>query len=105
MGKLTLTRQHLPGVTVVTIGGEFDLATADQVEEFVRRTRRPGDQVVIDLIGTRFMDCSGLNVLLRIRHEVGRDGGVLRLAGLQREPVRVLRLTGMGPVPAGACQP
>ncbi|MFI9846973.1 anti-sigma factor antagonist [Nonomuraea sp. NPDC051941] len=95
MGGITLRRQYLAGVTIIMVSGELDLATADELEEFVRRVRRAGDEVVMGLAGTSFMDCTGLNALLHLRQEIGRDGGTLRLVGLQREPIRVLRLSGM----------
>ncbi|WP_460349999.1 STAS domain-containing protein [Actinoallomurus acanthiterrae] len=94
MGDLTLTRRRLGGVSVIVVGGELDLMTAGQLEDFVRRSRRPGDQVVLDLTGTAFMDCSGLSALLRVRREAGRDGGMVRLATPRRIPALVLRLTG-----------
>ncbi|MGW6504080.1 STAS domain-containing protein [Nonomuraea angiospora] len=95
MGGITLRRQYLAGVTIIMVSGELDLATADELEELVRRAYRAGDEVVMDLAGTSFMDCTGLNALLRLRLEIVRDDGTLRLAGLQREPLRVLRLSGM----------
>ncbi|MBE1584057.1 STAS domain-containing protein [Nonomuraea angiospora] len=94
MGGLAFRRQHLPGVTVISVGGELDMTTAGEVEEVIRRAHRAGDDVVIDLAGTPFMDCAGLNALLRLRQEVGHDGGTVRLVALRREPARVLRLTG-----------
>ncbi|MGV9384592.1 anti-sigma factor antagonist [Nonomuraea sp. NPDC003707] len=87
LAGIALGRQYLAGVTIIMVSGELDLATADELEEFVRRVHRAGDQVV--------MDCTGLNALLRLRQEISRDGGTLRLVGLQREPIRVLRLSGM----------
>ncbi|MFI6743975.1 STAS domain-containing protein [Nonomuraea sp. NPDC050451] len=72
----------------------MDLATAGQAEEFIRLSRRPGDEVVLDLTGIPFMDCSGLTMLWRLHQDAGCDGGAVRLAALQREPARVLRLTG-----------
>ncbi|GAB3971198.1 hypothetical protein GCM10029978_045930 [Actinoallomurus acanthiterrae] len=80
---------------MITVGGELDLMTDGELEEFVRRARRRGDQVVVDLAGTAFMDCSGLSALLRVRREVGCDGGVIRLCAPDRRPARVLRLTGV----------
>src|SRR4051794_8899858 len=87
-------RHHLGGVTVITVGGELDLVSAGELETFVRRAHRPGDQVVVDLTKVGFMDCSGLRALLRVPREVRADGGVIRLAAPQPIPARVLKLTG-----------
>ncbi|MGW4967031.1 STAS domain-containing protein [Nonomuraea sp. NPDC004186] len=70
------------------------MATAGEAEEFIRLARRPGDEVLLDLTGTSFMDCIGLMVLWRLHQDAGCDGGAVRLLALQREPARVLRLTG-----------
>ncbi|MDX3109664.1 STAS domain-containing protein [Nonomuraea angiospora] len=94
MGAPTFRRQHLPGVTVIAIRGELDLATAGQAEAFIRLARRPGDEVVLDLAGIPFMDCSALTMLWRLHQDAGCDGGALRLVALRPEPARVLRLAG-----------
>jgi anti-sigma B factor antagonist len=86
-------RHHLPGVTVITVGGELDVVTAGPLEAFVRETYRPGDQVVFDLTDMTFMDASGVRVLLRAHHEARRDGSTVRLAALQPGPARVITTT------------
>lgn len=95
VGDLALMRHYLRGVTVITVGGELDLVTAGELEDFVRRTRRPGDELVLDLSDVGFLDCSGLRALLRTHHEVSRQGGVSRLAAPQASAGRVLKITGV----------
>lgn len=95
MSDLTLGEEHLRGVTVITVGGELDLVTAGELEDFVCRARRPGDQVVLDLAGVGFLDCSGLRALLRVHQDVLSDGGASRLAAPERIAGRVLAITGV----------
>ncbi|MEV4363918.1 hypothetical protein [Nonomuraea sp. NPDC049625] len=52
LAGIALGRQYLAGVTIIMVSGEPDLATADELEEFVRRVHRAGDEVVMDLAGT-----------------------------------------------------
>lgn len=92
MEVLDLRCRHLPGVTVLAIGGELDLTTSQQLVDRFRDVCRPGDQVIFDLAGVRFLDCCGLGALVRAYHEVRRDGGALHLAGLRRSPDHVVRL-------------
>ena len=80
---------------MITVGGELDLVTAGELVNFVRRVRRPGDQVVLDLSDVGFLDCSGLRALLRVHQEVNREGGECRLAAPQPIAGRVLRITGI----------
>jgi anti-sigma B factor antagonist len=57
------------GERVIFVQGELDIATAGDLERAVLRPRQPGEQVVLDLGGLRFMDSTGLRVLLRARTE------------------------------------
>ncbi|MFF4624166.1 hypothetical protein [Nonomuraea jabiensis] len=42
MGVFTFRRQHLPGVTVIAMCGELDLASTGQAEEVIRPARPAG---------------------------------------------------------------
>jgi anti-sigma B factor antagonist len=99
--ELILVNDHLPGVTVITVDGELDMMTVSGMEVFIRRVRRPGDQVILDLTKTMFIDCSGVSALLRAHQETRRDGGILRLAAPRRPgPTKVLTITNVD-----ACMP
>jgi anti-sigma B factor antagonist len=90
---LTLTHQRLPGVTVIGICGELDLLSAGPMEEHLQRLWHPGDQLIIDLANTTFIDCSGLGALMRIHRHVHQGGGLVRLAAPQPLPAKIIRLT------------
>jgi anti-anti-sigma factor len=71
---------------VVVVGPEeLDVATAPSL-----RTELDGlpasSAVVIDLRGTRFMDSSGLNVLIQTHRRLSAEGGTVRV--LPSEPAR-----------------
>jgi anti-sigma B factor antagonist len=93
MEPITLACHHLPAVTVIKVGGELDLMTADTLQERSREVCRPGDQVVFDLTETTFMDCSGVRALLRARQHVHQEGGSVRLSGLQSGPAKIIAIT------------
>jgi anti-sigma B factor antagonist len=57
------------GERVLRVHGELDIATAGDLERAVLRPREPGERVILDLAGLRFMDSTGLRVLLRARTE------------------------------------
>lgn len=106
MSELILAHQHLSGVTVITVGGELDLATASELDDFMCRTRRPGDHLVVDLADVTFIDCSGLRPLLRAHHRLRADGTKIYLAAPQPLPARVLKITGIDRwMPVHASQP
>lgn len=92
---LALTHRRLAGVTVVEVSGELDLLTAGPFNEHLLRLWRPGDELILDLAQTSFVDCSGLRALIRAHERVRQDGRVLRLAALQPLPAKVIRLAGL----------
>ncbi|MEE1787092.1 STAS domain-containing protein [Streptomyces sp. SP17BM10] len=79
---------------VVTAGGDIDLDTAPGLHRDLVAALRSHQEVVLDLSGVEFMDCSGLGAILRAQQEADRRGArlVLRTAG--RQVRRLLDLTG-----------
>ncbi|MER6509079.1 STAS domain-containing protein [Nonomuraea sp. NPDC001636] len=95
MTPLSLSCRDLPGGVLVTVVGELDASNSTRLESDTERHLRPGAGMVLDLGGLSFMDSRGLHVLLRLNATVLEHGGVLRLAGVQELPARVLQVTGV----------
>lgn len=84
------------GYTIVTIGGDIDIARAPGLREQLLGLLGPGSsRLVVDLSGVTFCDASGLAVLVGVARRVGLLGGVLRLAAPAPPVSAVLRLTGL----------
>jgi anti-anti-sigma factor len=82
-------------VVRVKVAGELDLASAPGLEELLRRELSAGGQVVLDLSGLEFMDCSGLHAILSATRHARRNGGQLkRTAALPKQARRLLELAG-----------
>ena len=60
-------RTHAAGSrVVVVVRGEVDVATERELQEALEEAADAGaDEVLLDLVGVRFMDSSGISVLLR----------------------------------------
>src|SRR4051812_27350270 len=72
MESLGASRHSTWNGTVVRVAGDVDLATAPALRSLLARTGREAD-VLVDLSGVTFMDCSGLSALLQARaHHAGR---------------------------------
>ncbi|MFD7166644.1 STAS domain-containing protein [Streptomyces violascens] len=87
------------GRTVVLVGGELDLDSAQSLYEGLRQAvdqSRTG--LTVDLRGVDFCDCSGLNVLLRIRHRAVAQGKTMRIRGASRQVEKLLAMTGARPL-------
>ncbi|WP_223167286.1 STAS domain-containing protein [Nonomuraea sp. SYSU D8015] len=92
---VTLTHQHLPGMSVIAVAGEVDRTNSAQLADYIERIRRPGDHMVFDLAELTFLDSSGLRALLLCAQECGADGVGLHLAAAQGAPARLLTITGV----------
>ncbi len=85
---------HPLGV-VVTLAGELDLASASLLQKELDGITRGGGAVVIDLSRLRFIDSSGLHVLLRAERQLRASGGQLVLVHGPRAVRRVFEVTGL----------
>ncbi|MDR8408402.1 STAS domain-containing protein [Nonomuraea sp. 3-1Str] len=97
MSRLDLACEHLPGATVISVGGEIDSTNAARLESFIAASRRgPGEHLVFDLAEVRFMDSAGLRTLLNAYLYAEDHGGGVRLAALQSMPARLIAITRVG---------
>jgi anti-sigma B factor antagonist len=83
------------GERVVSVHGELDIATAGNLERAVLRRRDPGERVVLDLAGLRFMDSTGLRVLLRARTEAKAGRWELYVRNIPANVQRLFSLSGV----------
>ena len=95
------TVQRTRGTVILAVDGEIDLATALTLEAELLSGLRSGPQgLLLDLSAVAFIDCSGLNVLLRTRATATRLGIEFRLCKTSRPVSRLLSLTlGRQPAP------
>ncbi|WP_327400757.1 anti-sigma factor antagonist [Streptomyces sp. NBC_01288] len=80
--------------TVVTVSGEIDIDTEQTMQQALRLAlaRSPAG-VDLDLTGVGFCDCSGLNVLLRVRRLALEDGKTIGVRALSPWVERLFALT------------
>ena len=82
---------------VCRVTGEIDVGSAAELQDkALRAYSRFGTPLILDLSEVRFMDCAGLNALLRIRarmfaQDLSRN---LRLLGLTRQVARLFAVSG-----------
>jgi anti-anti-sigma factor len=84
------------GTTVVELSGELDLCAGVRAAARLDAvTNGPRPDVVVDLRGVSFIDCSGLSVLVRARRRTLDRGGRFGIVGDSPCVLRLLRLTRM----------
>ena len=85
------------GGALCRVSGEVDAGCAEELQVHVMRAYSTfGTPVTIDLSRVGFMDCAGLNALLRIRARVLTEGSPrdLRLRGMTRQVARLFAVSG-----------
>jgi len=93
--ELRITSRDLPGMHIVSLHGELDMASAPRLADAL--VEIAGSTVVVDLSGLTFMDSTGISALVVARNRVLTEGQgelvVTRPAGMVR---RALEIVGLG---------
>ena len=91
--RLDVRRVDHPLGVVLTLVGELDLATAPVLQERLDAALRGKAAVVIDLSRLRFIDSSGLGMLVQAERQLRESGGQLVLVRGPRAVRRPFELT------------
>jgi anti-sigma B factor antagonist len=95
-GELTVSSRRDGDVHTIALTGELDLATAERVEQELKRVEcTDAKSIVVDLSGLAFMDSTGIRILVGADARSRANG---RRLGLRRGPAavqRVVELTGL----------
>jgi anti-sigma B factor antagonist len=82
------------GITVVSLGGEIDMANAGSVARRVRAVGASPSPLVLDLNALGYIDSAGIRMLFDLSEQLSRDGRGFVLAASADAPVRrVLAIT------------
>jgi anti-sigma B factor antagonist len=92
-----VTEQLEPGVLLVRLAGELDIATTELAAEAIRAAVAPPARLVlIDVSAVTFCSSAGLGNLLEARQLAGAYGIELAVVGAGRPIDRPLTATGLG---------
>jgi anti-sigma B factor antagonist len=93
---LTLDVRPTDDGTVVQLSGEMDVSSTAPLQEFLLRIMRAkGPQLLLDLCGVSFMDCSGLTALIMTQRRAVQRHGRVRLIAVSQHVRTVIELTGV----------
>jgi anti-sigma B factor antagonist len=94
-GLLEVHEEAAPGgAMTLAIEGELDLATAPKVREPLERAIEAGTRgIVVDMLACRFIDSTGLGVLLHAAKRLEEDDGTMALVCVDDQIKRLLELT------------
>jgi anti-anti-sigma factor len=83
------------GERVIRVRGELDIESAPELERALLRSRPAGERVVLDLAELKFMDSTGLRVLLRARAAADEGRWEINLRNVPPTIRRLFDMTGV----------
>lgn len=94
-GQLVVRLTEDAGRARVALTGEIDLDNVPMLRDVLQDSLRLAEEGLdVDLSGLRFLDCSGLNVLLALRRSAAAHGCDVRMMNPSRQVARLLSITG-----------
>lgn len=84
-----------PVTAIAVISGEIDITTSRAMREALTAALRAGPDLIVDLSGVTFIDCSEVGVLVAARNEAVAGGGSLVLRAPSEAVRRVTRILGL----------
>jgi anti-sigma B factor antagonist len=92
-GMFQFERSEREGVTVLTLAGGLDAATATGLKkEVVTLTDSGKTRVAVDLAKLTLIDSTGVGVLISLFKRARAAGGAVHFAGLTGQPKEIFRL-------------
>lgn len=91
---MSYAHKELEGVDYIELADEVDLYSTPELKKFCRELLNEGNKkIVISMEKLRFIDSSGLAMLVNLLHECKRLGVKLKLTNLSGEAEKTLTLT------------
>ena len=92
---MEITHRQVNSVTVISIKGSIDAITSPDITKYIQEQVANGNaKLVVDLSGVDYTSSAGLRVLLGATKDTRSNNGDIRLAGIQPDVQKVLKLSG-----------
>jgi len=94
---LRITSRKKKGILVVSLEGELDHHTAEQVREYIdKKLEDPTiKNIIMDIKGLNFMDSSGIGVLIGRYKIISKRGGKVGLVNINSHIDRIFQMSGI----------
>ena len=87
---------HTDGCARVTVRGEIDIASSDQLRSALLGLADQGvRELTVDVADLSFIDSTGLGALIRVLKHYRANGGDLKLANPTKPVAKVLEITSL----------
>lgn len=91
--RLVSSQRLTPVAVVIMLSGDLDLATAPELRNALQEALTERPNLVLDMSDLRFLDSTGIGVLVRIHKKASALGGVLAFADVPSNVVKILEVT------------
>jgi anti-sigma B factor antagonist len=91
--RLVSSQRLTPAAVVVMLSGDLDLATAPELRNALQEALTERPNLVLDMSDLRFLDSTGIGVLVRIHKRASAVGGALVFAEVPNNVVKILEVT------------
>jgi anti-sigma B factor antagonist len=91
---MELKIEQLGRINVVHFFGEVDGISAPQMQEHLLPLVKSGNPLLLELTRVVFMSSSGLRILLGLRRQLSKQGGLV-LVGLSQQIRETMSVTGL----------
>jgi anti-anti-sigma factor len=92
--RFDVDARHADGRLVLVPAGELDIATVEHVRRLLG-DRRPDEGLELDLRRLRFLDTSGLQLVVELHRQARSEGFDLRLRPGPQQVQRVFEIAGL----------
>lgn len=91
---MNINVEIVDGVTVITLSGALDSASAPELQNIVLPLCEPDCRIMIDMSGVNYLSSAGLRSLLTMYRRITDSDGRVVLAGLADRVKDVMDITG-----------
>ncbi len=91
--RLVSSQRLTPVAVVIMLSGDLDLATAPELRNALQEALTERPNLVLNMSDLRFLDSTGIGVLVRIHKKTSAVGGVLAFAEVPSNVVKILEVT------------
>jgi anti-anti-sigma factor len=94
-GPFSISSRRLEGGIALDLTGDVDIATAPIVEDELRRAEQSEDLVVLNLHDVRFMDSTGIRMVIAADQRLRERGATLRITHVPAQVQKLFKLVGV----------
>ena len=91
--RLVTSQRFTDDAAVIGLSGDLDLATAPELRTALHEALTERTKIIVDMSELRFLDSTGLGVLVRVHKKAKAAGGLVAFTSVPGNVVKILEVT------------